>query len=150
MIWIELRVEDKTCGWHSPEVEGTASEPAFLGTSPAFTTSQLWAIRQASVHSTHSFPIYNGNNNRIYLVALLGITVQGQCLLGGEWLSLGSFWGTAMKVSTLMQPNTIHKNKLKMDQRSKCEVGYYKTLRRKHRQNTLWHKSQQDLFGPTS
>ena len=33
--------------------------------------------------------------------------------------------------------NTIHKNKLKMDQRPKCKARYYKTLRGKHRQNTL-------------
>ena len=32
-------------------------------------------------------------------------------------------------------PNTTHKNKLKMDQRPKCEAGLYKILRRKHRQN---------------
>ena len=33
--------------------------------------------------------------------------------------------------------NTIHKNKLKMDQRSKCKTRNYKTLILKHRQNTL-------------
>ena len=33
--------------------------------------------------------------------------------------------------------NTMHKNKLKMDKRPKCKTGYYKTLRGKHRQNTL-------------
>ena len=33
-------------------------------------------------------------------------------------------------------PNTIHKDKLKMDQRPKCETINYKTLRGKHRQNT--------------
>ena len=32
--------------------------------------------------------------------------------------------------------NTIHKNKLKMDQRPKCKTRHYKTLRRRHRQNT--------------
>ena len=42
--------------------------------------------------------------------------------------------------------NTIHKNKLKMDSRPKCKTGHYKTLRGKHRKNTLGHKSQQDLF----
>ena len=42
-------------------------------------------------------------------------------------------------------PNTIHKNKLKMDWRSKCKAAYYKTLRGKCRQNSHWHKSQQDL-----
>ena len=34
-------------------------------------------------------------------------------------------------------PNTIHKNKLKMDSRPKCKTGHYKTLRGKHRKNTL-------------
>ena len=33
--------------------------------------------------------------------------------------------------------NTIHKNKLKMDQRPKCKTGHYKTPKGKHRQNTL-------------
>ena len=30
------------------------------------------------------------------------------------------------------------------------KVRQYKTLRGKHRQNTHWHKSQEDLFWPTS
>ena len=34
-------------------------------------------------------------------------------------------------------PYTIHKNKLKMDQRPKYKTGHYKTLRGKHRKNTL-------------
>ena len=34
-------------------------------------------------------------------------------------------------------PHTIYKNKLKMDQRRKCNARHYKTLRGKHRQNTL-------------
>ena len=34
-------------------------------------------------------------------------------------------------------PSTIPKNKLKMDQRPKCKTGHYKTLRGKHRKNTL-------------
>ena len=33
--------------------------------------------------------------------------------------------------------NTIHKNKLKMDQRPKCKAVHYKTLRGKQRENTL-------------
>ena len=33
-------------------------------------------------------------------------------------------------------PNTIHKNKLKMDHKPKCKTRKYKTLRGKHRQNT--------------
>ena len=35
--------------------------------------------------------------------------------------------------------NTIWKNKLKVDKRPKYKIGYYKTPRRKHRQNPLWH-----------
>ena len=31
----------------------------------------------------------------------------------------------------------IYKNKFKMDQRPKCETGYYKTPIGKYRQNTL-------------
>ena len=42
--------------------------------------------------------------------------------------------------------NTIHKNKLQVDQRPKCKAGHYKTLRGKHRQNTFAHKSQRYLF----
>ena len=34
-------------------------------------------------------------------------------------------------------PNTIHKNKLKMKYRPKCKARHYKTLKGKHRQNTL-------------
>ena len=45
--------------------------------------------------------------------------------------------------------NIIHKNKLKIDERSKCKTRHSETLRGKHRQNTVWHKSQQDLFWPT-
>ena len=33
--------------------------------------------------------------------------------------------------------NNIHKNKLKMDQRPKCKAERYKTLRGKHRKNSL-------------
>ena len=42
---------------------------------------------------------------------------------------------------------SMYKNKLKMDQMSKCKTEYYKTPRGKHRQNTLWHKCQQHLLG---
>ena len=37
-----------------------------------------------------------------------------------------------------------------MDWRSKCKTRNYKTPRGKHRQNTLWHKSQQDPLWLTS
>ena len=33
--------------------------------------------------------------------------------------------------------NTIHKNKLEMDQRPKCKAGHHKALGGKHRQNIL-------------
>ena len=46
--------------------------------------------------------------------------------------------------------NTIHKYKLKMDWRPKCKTRNYKTLGGKHRQNALWHKSQQDPLWLTS
>ena len=36
----------------------------------------------------------------------------------------------------------IYKNKFKIDKRHKCKIGYHKTPRGKHRQNTLCHKSQ--------
>ena len=42
----------------------------------------------------------------------------------------------------LEHSNTIYKNKLKIDQRPKCKTIFYKTLRGKYRQNTLWHKAQ--------
>jgi len=40
-----------------------------------------------------------------------------------------------------MFPHIIYKNKFKVDLRPKCKTGNNKTLRRKHRQNTLWSKS---------
>ena len=36
------------------------------------------------------------------------------------------------------------------ERQSKCKSRNYKTPRGKHRQNTLWHKSQQNLLWPTS
>ena len=47
-------------------------------------------------------------------------------------------------------PHTVFKNKLKMDERPKCKSRHHQTLRGKHKQNTLWHRSQQDPFGYTS
>ena len=49
---------------------------------------------------------------------------------------------------TLSKP--IHKNKLNRDWRSKHQTRNCKTPRGKHRQDTLWHKSQQDPLWPTS
>ena len=45
-------------------------------------------------------------------------------------------------------PNTIHKNKLKMDQRPKYMTGHYKTLRGKHRKNTLDLSHSNIFFDP--
>ena len=39
---------------------------------------------------------------------------------------------------------------VKSKEEFKCKARNYKTPRRKHRQNTLWHKSQQDPQWPTS
>ena len=39
------------------------------------------------------------------------------------------------KIRTL--PHTIHKGKVKMDERPKCKTRNYKTCKRKHRQNTV-------------
>ena len=36
-----------------------------------------------------------------------------------------------------------------MDSRAKCKTRHYKTLRGKHRKNTLCYKLQQDFFDPT-
>ena len=46
--------------------------------------------------------------------------------------------------ATKMWVFSTHKNKLKMDQSSKCEIRNYKTPRGEQRQNTLGHKPQQD------
>ena len=46
-------------------------------------------------------------------------------------------WTATFKRMKLNTPNTMHKNKLKMDSRPKCKTGHYKTLRGKHRKNTL-------------
>ena len=40
----------------------------------------------------------------------------------------------------------ISKNKHPIKMRPQCETRHYKTPRRKHRQNILWHKLQQYLF----
>ena len=47
-----------------------------------------------------------------------------------------------------MFSNTMHKDKFKMGWRPKYKDGHCKTLGGKHRQNTLWHLSQQDFFFP--
>ena len=50
----------------------------------------------------------------------------------------------SMTCEKMKLSNNIHKNKLKMDYRSKLKTRNYKTPRGEHRQNTLRHKSQQD------
>ena len=47
-------------------------------------------------------------------------------------------------------PNTIHKKKLQMDERPRYKTDTIKSLREKHRPNTLWHKRQQHLLRSTS
>ena len=79
-----------------------------------------------TVSSTKEARIYNGLKT-ISLTSGAGKT--GQPLVKDETRSLS---------------NTAHKNKLKMDKRSKCKIRNYKTPRGEHRQNTLRHKSQQD------
>ena len=59
---------------------------------------------------------------------------------------LGKLVDYALKSESRTFFNTIHKIKLKMDWRPKCKTWYNKTLRCKHRQNTLRHKSQQYIF----
>ena len=44
--------------------------------------------------------------------------------------------------------NTIHKNKLKMDYRSKCKTRKYKTLRGKHRQKLDGINQSKILYDP--
>ena len=44
--------------------------------------------------------------------------------------------GQLLKNEIRTLPNTIHKDKLKMDERPKYKTRNYKTLRGKHRQNT--------------
>ena len=48
------------------------------------------------------------------------------------------FWENWIATCKRMKlEHSIHKNKLKMDQRPKCKTTHYKTLRGKHRQNAL-------------
>ena len=46
-------------------------------------------------------------------------------------------------------PNTIHKDKLKMDSRPKCKTRKYKTLRGKHRQNSSDINQSKILYDPS-
>jgi len=49
---------------------------------------------------------------------------------------LGKLENYMLKKEIRTLPNTIHKDKLKVDERPKCKTRNYKTLGGKHRQNT--------------
>ena len=84
----------------------------------------------------------------------LSLTKEARIYNGEKTISLTSGAGKTgqplIKEWNWTLSNTIHKNKLKMDWRSKCKTRNYKTPRGEHRQNTLWHTSQQDRLWPTS
>ena len=71
----------------------------------------------------------------------LSSTKESRIYSGEKKLSLTSGAGKIsqplVKNETRTLSNTIHKNKLKMDQRSKRKTRNYKTPRGEHRQNTL-------------
>ena len=84
----------------------------------------------------------------------LSLTKEARIYNGKKTTSLTSGAGKTgqplVKNETRTLSNTIHKNKLKMDYRSKSNTINCKTTRWKHRQNTLWHKWQQDPLLRTS
>ena len=71
----------------------------------------------------------------------LSLTKEARIYNGEKTISLTSGAGKTgqplVKNETRTLSNTIHKNKLKMDYRSKCKTRRYKTPTGKHRQNTL-------------
>ena len=74
----------------------------------------------------------------------LSLTKEARIYSGEKTISLIKVVNHLQKNETRTLSNTIHKNKLKMDYRSKCKTRNYKTPRGEHRQNTLRHTSQQD------
>ena len=70
-------------------------------------------------------------------------TLERQSL---QQIVLGKLHNYMQKNEIRLFFSIIHKNKLKMGWRPKCETGHCKTPRGKHRQNTFWHKPQQYLF----
>ena len=78
----------------------------------------------------------------------LSLTKEARIYNGEKTTSLTNGAGKTgqplQKSETRPLSNTIHKNKLKMDERSKLKTRNYKTPRGEHRQNTLLHKSQQN------
>ena len=83
----------------------------------------------------------------------LSLTKEARIYNGEKTISLTSGEGktgqSLVKEWIRTVSNTMDKNKLKMDWRSKCKTRNYKIPRGKHRQNTLRHKSQQDPLGLT-
>ena len=71
----------------------------------------------------------------------LSLTKEARIYNGEKTISLTSVAGKTgqplVKNETRTLSNTIHKNKLKMNQRSKYKTRNYKTPSGKHRQNTL-------------
>ena len=70
----------------------------------------------------------------------LSLTKKAKIYNGEKTISLTSGAGKTGQPpvnETRTLSNTINKTKLKMDKRSKCKTRNYKTLGRKHRQNTL-------------
>ena len=72
----------------------------------------------------------------------LSLTKEAKIYNGEKAIFLASGAGKTgqplvKKNETRTLSNIIHKNKLKMVQRSKCKTRNYKTLRGEHRQNTL-------------
>ena len=90
--------------------------------------------------STHSQLIHDKGGKNLYNGEKTAPSINGA----------GKTDGHMEKNENRTLPNTIHKHKLKMDYRPKCKTRHYKTLRGKHRSNTLRHKPQQHFLRSTS